>query len=93
MWVHVAIHRPKPGKEKELIDSMHRFGAAMRGQPGLQQVHTLQDAENGVLMGLAIWDSEADWQAAVPLAREAVKDDNFDDWEDQPPEIYHFQVV
>ena len=34
MIVHLLTHTPKPGKEQDLIDSMHRFGAAGAGQPG-----------------------------------------------------------
>lgn len=28
MIVHLSIHAPKAGKERDLLDSMHRFGAA-----------------------------------------------------------------
>jgi len=37
-----------------------------------------------VLMGLAIWESEEAFQASVHLAREAVADDPFDEWEAEP---------
>jgi hypothetical protein len=63
------------------------------GLPGLREVYTLRDVENDVLMGLAIWDTEEAWRAAISIAREAVKGDNFDDWEDQPPLVYHFEAV
>ena len=43
MFVHMSIHRPKPGKEELLIDSMHRFGAAMQGADGFQWAHALKD--------------------------------------------------
>ena len=89
MLVHIAIHRhPKPDKEQLLIDSMHRFGAAMQGQPGLQQVHTLKDRKTGALVGLAIWDSEESLMAARPAMAEAVKNDNFEEWEDESPEVF-----
>ena len=42
MLYHVAIHRPKPEHEQDLIDSMHRFGAAARGQ-GAIEAHTFKD--------------------------------------------------
>jgi Antibiotic biosynthesis monooxygenase len=93
MFVHIAIHRPRPGQEQPLIDSMHRFGAAARAQPGLREVHTLRDANSGVLVGLAIWDTKEAWLAARPVMWEAVKDDNFDDWEDTPPEVYQLEGV
>jgi heme-degrading monooxygenase HmoA len=81
MFYHVSIHRPKSGKEPDLIESMHRFGASLQGAPGLISVQTLQDAEQGVLMGLAIWESREAWQASIHLAREAIANDPFDEWE------------
>ena len=93
MFVHLAIHHPRPGKEQIIIGSMHRFGDAMRGQPGFQQVYTLRDQITGALAGLATWDSEEDWRAARPAMLEAVKDDNLEDWEERPLEVYHLDVV
>ncbi len=82
MFVHMSIHQPKAGKEELLIASMHRFGEAAKTQPGLQQVHTLRDAESGALIGLAIWDSKEAMIAARPVLMEATKDDDFEAWED-----------
>ena len=93
MYVHLSIHRPKPGSEMPLVDSMHRFGAALQGAPGLVSVHTLQDAAAGVLVGLAIWDSEQAMEASVHLARAAIADDPFDEWESQETEGYRLTEV
>ena len=94
MFVSIGIHaHPKKGKEKLLIDSMHRFGAAMKTQPGLQRAHALQDPESGALIGLAIWDSKKDWEAARSVMLEAIKDDPFEEWEDEPPEVYFLNEV
>jgi heme-degrading monooxygenase HmoA len=93
MFVHIAIHRPRPDKAQDVIDSMHRFGAAARTQPGLREVHTLRDQNNGTLVGLAIWDSQEAWQAARPAMWAAVEDDPFDEWEDTPPEVYQLEAV
>jgi len=94
MFVAIGIHtHPKKGKEELLIDSMHRFGAAMKGKPGYQRAHALRDPESGALIGLAIWDSKADWEAAHPAMLEAIKDDPFEEWEDQPPTVYHLEEV
>jgi heme-degrading monooxygenase HmoA len=81
MIVHVSIHTPKPGKEQDLIDSMHRYGAAGRGQPGLVDVKTLRDRHTGRLIGMARWEDEESWQAGVEAMRAAVADDPFDEWE------------
>ena len=90
MFHHVSIHHPRPGRREELIASMHRYGAAIAGAPGLVSVHTLWDEEQDVLMGLAIWESEHAWQASVHLAREAVANDPFDEWEAQPVTGFRF---
>ena len=93
MFVHLTIHRPRTGKEQLVIDSMHRFGEAMTGLPGLQQVYELRDQKTGALIALSIWDGEEDWRAARPTMLEAVKGDNLDEWEERPPEVYHLEVV
>jgi heme-degrading monooxygenase HmoA len=86
MVVSISIHRPKPGAESALIDSMHRYGQAIKDAPGLISVHTLRDEASGALMGLALWESEEARQASVHLARQAVANDPFDEWESQDVE-------
>jgi heme-degrading monooxygenase HmoA len=81
MFVLMSIHRPKPEHESALVESMHRYGAAIRGLPGLRGIHTLKDGASDRLVGLAIFDSEADFERLAPLARAAVKDDPFELWE------------
>jgi len=93
MFVHIAIHRPRPETEALVIDSMHRFGAAMQSQPGFIQTHTLKDPRNGDLVGLAMWETKEAWLTARPAMQEAVKDDPFEDWEDTPPEVYQLEPI
>jgi heme-degrading monooxygenase HmoA len=93
MFVHLVIHRPKTGQEQPLIESMHRFAAAIQGQPGLHEVYTLQDQQAGALVGLALWDSPESMQAARPLMAQAVQDDPFDEWEDEDPTVYTLETV
>ncbi len=88
MFVSLAIHRPKAGAESRLIDAMHRFGAAARDAPGLERIHTLQSAEDGVLVGLAIWDTEDAFHAARVGMRAAIADIDFSELEDVGPEFY-----
>ncbi len=88
MFVSLAIHRPKPGAEPALIAAMHQFGAAAIGAEGLQQIHTLQSKEDGVLVGLALWDTEAAFHAARVRMREAIADVDFAALEDVGPEFY-----
>jgi heme-degrading monooxygenase HmoA len=86
MFVVMSVHHPHPEYETALIDSMHRFGAAVRGKPGCREIHTLKDETAGVLVGLAIFESRAAWERLAPLARAAVADDDFDLWEELEPE-------
>ena len=93
MFHHVSVHHPKPGTRDGLIASMHRYGAAIADAKGLISVHTLEDADRGVLVGLAIWESEEAFRASVHLARDAVADDPFDEWEAQPVVGYRLSEV
>ena len=93
MIVHMSIHTPKTGKEGELIASMHRFGAAAAGEPGLIDVKTLRDRRTGRLIGMARWEDEASWEAGVRAMRAAVADDPFADWEAAEPEAFLLEEV
>jgi heme-degrading monooxygenase HmoA len=81
VFILMSIHHPKPGYESALVDSMHRYGASIKGQPGLRGIHTLKDQGSDRLVGLAVFESEADFERLAPLARAAVKDDPFEVWE------------
>lgn len=81
MYTVMSVHTPHPQHRDALVDSMHRFGAAMRGHDGLIGVHTLADTGSDRLVGVAIFDSEEAAQRLLPLARAAVADDPFDVWE------------
>jgi len=70
--------KPNPGQEQATIESMHRFGAAVRSQPGLRLVTTLSDPKSGDLVGLAVWESDAAARAAAPALGAAVADADFD---------------
>jgi heme-degrading monooxygenase HmoA len=92
--VHLSVHRPKPGREQELIDSMHRFGRGDGGPfPGLLEGLTLRDRQTGTLVGLAIWESEQAFRAGVARMRGAVEGDDFAAWEDDPPDVYLLDPV
>jgi heme-degrading monooxygenase HmoA len=69
MIVHLSIHTPRPGKEQDLIDSMHRFGAAGAGQPGFIEARISRDTRSGCLVGMARWEDEASWRAGVEAMR------------------------
>ncbi len=81
MVIHLSIHTPKPAREQDLIDSMHRFGAAGTGQPGFIEAKTLRDKRSGRLVGMARWEDEVSWRVGVEAMRAAVENDPFDEWE------------
>jgi heme-degrading monooxygenase HmoA len=85
MFVHLGVHRPRAGKEDDLIDSLRRFGAAMEGRGGFRGAYVLRGQPPGALVSLALWESRRDWEAARPAMADAVKDDPFDEWEDESP--------
>jgi heme-degrading monooxygenase HmoA len=94
MLVHIAFHRDvKPGKEDEMIESMKRFGRAMRGMPGFRQSYSLRDPKTKALVGLAIWDSPAALSAARPAMSEAIKNVDFSKLEASDPEVYMLEVA
>ena len=50
--VHLSIHTPRPEHEQDPIASMHRFGAAAEGAPGVE-----------VMRAAVADDPFADWEA------------------------------
>jgi heme-degrading monooxygenase HmoA len=78
--VHLSIHTPSPGREQDLIDSMHRYGAAGTGPPGFVEARTLRGKRSGRLIGMARREDEESWRAGVGAMRAAVADDPFDEW-------------
>lgn len=93
LFVSLAIHRPKPGAESGMIGAMHRFRDAALGAPGLQRIYTLRAVEEGVLVGLAIWDTEEAFHAARVGMRAAIADIDFDRLEDIGPDMYFLREV
>lgn len=90
MFVHLTVHRPRPGKGGAGADSMRGFAAKMAGASGLREVHTLRDSRSTALIGLAIWESREayvafrEWLAAQPED----PDEPRDDWEEAPPQVF-----
>ncbi len=80
----MSIHHPHPEHRAALVDSMHRYGAAILGEAGLVSIRTLADEDSDRLVGLAIFDSREDYERLAPIARAAVADDPFDEWEQVP---------
>ena len=89
MFVHLAIHHPKPEYAGELLASMHRVGQAAQGAPGLIQIGAWRDQRSDRLIGLAMWESQAAYEASADQIFAAVADDPFGQWLQQPPDVFH----
>jgi quinol monooxygenase YgiN len=78
MYVNLSVMRPNRGQDAATADSMQRFAAAARAQPGCIVCATFRDEDSGELYGLGVWDSpqaSADGSAAC---MSAVENDDFD---------------
>jgi quinol monooxygenase YgiN len=78
MYVNLSVMRPNPGQDDATVDSMRRFAAAARAQPGCVMCATFRSEESGDLYGIAVWESEAASAEAGPKCMEAVAGDDFD---------------
>jgi hypothetical protein len=89
----MAIHKNHPHAEQPLLESMRRFGEAMKKCDGLVNVYQLKDPATGHLVGLAMWESKAHWEAAMEICRPIIADLPFHEWEDEPPQVFTFEEV
>jgi heme-degrading monooxygenase HmoA len=89
MFVHLAIHHPKPEYADDLLASMLRVDAAARGATGLIQMGAWRDVRSDRLLGLALWESPEAFQASAERIFAVVADDPFDRWLEQPPDVFH----
>lgn len=80
MYLNLSTMTPNPGHEEDTAASMRRFASAARGEHGLVVCSTFKDEATGELVGIAVWESEADARAAGPAVMAAVADDDFDTW-------------
>ncbi len=88
MFIHMSIHVPNPGFEQAVLDSMNRVRLAALGTPGLIEIGPWREEETGGrIVGIAMWESRAHWEAALPtLFAIAQVDDPDDRWHASPPE-------
>ena len=88
-FIHLAVHHPRAEHAADLLASMRRVDAAAEGAPGLVQIDAWRDERTGRLIGLALWESPEAWAASVERIFAVVADDPFDEWCDQPPDVFH----
>ena len=66
MYVVMGVHHPKPGMEKALLEVQDRFGKAQQGHRGLISAFIWKDEKSEVIIGITLWDTKADYDAARP---------------------------
>ena len=66
MYLIMGVHHPKPGMEKPLLEVQEKFGIAQRGHRGLISGFVWKDDATNVIIGIALWDTKADYDAARP---------------------------
>jgi heme-degrading monooxygenase HmoA len=89
MFVHLAVHHPRPEYAADLLASMGRVDQAAQGSPGLIQISAWQDQRSGRLVGLAMWESQEAFQQSAERIFEVAADDPFDLWCEQPPDVLY----
>jgi heme-degrading monooxygenase HmoA len=89
MFVHMAIHYPRPEYVDDVLASMQRVDKAAAGTPGLIQIGAWRDQESSRLVGLATWESREAFQAAAERIFRIVADDPWDEWCDRPIDVFH----
>jgi heme-degrading monooxygenase HmoA len=89
MFIHLAVHHPKPEHADDLLASMHRVDQAAQGAPGLIQIGAWRDERSDRLVGLALWESAEAFHASVERIFQAVADDPFDQWLQEPPDVFY----
>jgi hypothetical protein len=66
MYLIMGVHHPKPGMEQALLDVQEKFGRAQRGHRGLISGFVWKDDATNVIIGITLWDTKADYDAARP---------------------------
>jgi hypothetical protein len=77
MYVIMGVHHPKPGMEKALIEVQEKFGNAQRGHRGLISAFIWKDDATSVIIGITLWDTKEDYDAARPDMDKAIQGIDF----------------
>ena len=92
MYVVMGIHHPKPGMEKPLLEVQEKFGVAQRGHSGLISAFIWKDDQTDVIIGITLWDTKEDYNAARPDLDKALQGADFRTF-DSSIEIYRGSPV
>jgi heme-degrading monooxygenase HmoA len=86
MFVAIAFHHPAPGCEQEYGAYMERVRAAVGEPPGLIRFECLREEGGDRLFGLSLWESRADFEAALPLIG-SLADEHVPEWDAREDEV------
>jgi heme-degrading monooxygenase HmoA len=89
MFVHLAVHYPRPEYVDDVLASMHRVDKAAEGTPGLIQIGAWRDENSNRLVGLAMWESKEAFQASAQRIFQIAAGDPWDQWCERPIEVFH----
>ena len=92
MYVVMGVHHPKAGMEKALLEVQEKFGVAQRGHPGLISAFIWKDDQTGTIVGITLWDTQADYDATRPDLDKALQGADFRTF-DSSIEIYRGSPV
>jgi hypothetical protein len=77
MYVIMGVHHPKPGMEKSLLEVQEKFGKAQQGHKGVISAFIWKDDATGVVIGITLWDTKEDYDAARPDMDRAIQGVDF----------------
>ncbi|HEX5502709.1 MAG TPA: antibiotic biosynthesis monooxygenase [Thermomicrobiales bacterium] len=86
-YLCMAIHYPRPEYRDDLLRLMRRVNAVLRDQPGLLQLGDFDDAAQGRIIAVSVWESAAHFRAGWPQAATALAEARYDLWETRPLEF------
>ncbi|ADB49972.1 antibiotic biosynthesis monooxygenase family protein [Conexibacter woesei] len=86
MFVAVAIHYPTSEHVEDFAAYMRRVRTAVGAPPGLIRFDSWRDPGGGRLFGLSVWESQAAFEAALPLIG-SLRDEHRPEWDARPDDI------
>jgi hypothetical protein len=88
-YLFMAIHHPKPEYRQDLVMWIGRVGAALRAQPGLLHLGDFDDAPNGRIVAVSIWESEEHFRIGRDRAFAFLGENApYEMWETRPLEVF-----
>ena len=85
----MSLHYPREEYKNQLRDSMNRFKKSLQNCDGFIEGYILEDEITGMFIRMIKWKSKDYMENNIYLAIEAVKNDNFDEWELKPPHTFY----